>query len=192
MTKYTPNLRLPYPEAADPPRGADQMEALATAVDAVLAQGGTVDLTGDALTPDVQMEVAEITVAAVSYNRLLQVHLSSTFTVAEPAPPNAWVLSVGLFVGDTAIGSGSAQESPAGIRTVFVAGSGVVDLPAGQTVKVSAQAYVSGAFRPVHADDGSRLWYTALPATGLSKATPSPARLGPSTLTNLRDQVLSL
>jgi hypothetical protein len=34
MTQYTPNLSLPYPEASDAPRGWEQIEALAEAVDA--------------------------------------------------------------------------------------------------------------------------------------------------------------
>jgi hypothetical protein len=33
MTKYTPNLTLPYPEAGDAPRGNEQIQALAEALD---------------------------------------------------------------------------------------------------------------------------------------------------------------
>lgn len=34
MTQYTPNLTLPYPEASDAPRGNEQIQALAEALDA--------------------------------------------------------------------------------------------------------------------------------------------------------------
>jgi hypothetical protein len=33
MTQFTPNMSIPYPEASDPPRGWEQMQALATQVD---------------------------------------------------------------------------------------------------------------------------------------------------------------
>lgn len=35
MTKFTPILRIPYPEASDPPRGWEQMQAIAEKIDAV-------------------------------------------------------------------------------------------------------------------------------------------------------------
>jgi hypothetical protein len=46
MTKYTTNLRIPTPEAADPPKGDEQMTAMASRLDtalggAVWADGGT-------------------------------------------------------------------------------------------------------------------------------------------------------
>lgn len=34
MTQYTPNMQIPYPEAGDAPRGNEQMQAIAEAVDA--------------------------------------------------------------------------------------------------------------------------------------------------------------
>ena len=37
--KYTTNLRIPYPEPADPPRGAEQMQGLAERVDSRLGDG---------------------------------------------------------------------------------------------------------------------------------------------------------
>jgi hypothetical protein len=37
MTLYTPNLALPYPEASDAPRGWEQIEALAEALDGATA-----------------------------------------------------------------------------------------------------------------------------------------------------------
>uniref|UniRef100_A0AAU2V899 Uncharacterized protein n=1 Tax=Streptomyces sp. NBC_00003 TaxID=2903608 RepID=A0AAU2V899_9ACTN len=35
MTKYTPDLRLPYPEPADPPRGWEQMQAICDTLDSL-------------------------------------------------------------------------------------------------------------------------------------------------------------
>ncbi|MBS2533869.1 hypothetical protein KGQ20_13935 [Catenulispora sp. NF23] len=39
MTKYTPNLRIPVPEASDPPKGDEQMTAIGNRVDTAIGGG---------------------------------------------------------------------------------------------------------------------------------------------------------
>jgi hypothetical protein len=47
MTKYTTNLRIPTPEAADPPKGDEQMTALASRIDTALGGAAWVNSPGD-------------------------------------------------------------------------------------------------------------------------------------------------
>lgn len=46
--KYTTNMRLPYPEPADPPRGADQIQGLAEQVDRYAGMAVRADSNGEA------------------------------------------------------------------------------------------------------------------------------------------------
>lgn len=75
MTQYTPNLNLPYPEAGDAPRGNEQIQALATALD---NQAGPVFK--PAVLESVEAGIVDNTSWTLSNGQL---HLIGTFTSAQ-------------------------------------------------------------------------------------------------------------
>ncbi|MFJ9125698.1 hypothetical protein ACIRJS_16545 [Streptomyces sp. NPDC102340] len=144
MTQYTPNLNLPYPEAGDAPRGNEQIQALATALD---GQAGPVFKMGVLAT--VEANIRDDSQWTYSYG---QVHLAGLF--GSNAAFNTNQVTVGTIPAalDPVLGTARMAVAMTGVGNNLAVGrltvtTGLVvslDLAPGTTWGNASSIYVSG------------------------------------------------